>query len=139
MYTLFSQKTESTHALVFLFKTLQANSSKITLKLLSQSWLIRKRLCLRPSTETIFSSKKDEPILMLLIPIIFPLELSPKVTVPPSWYLDRVAKLLISCHVPWVTTIKIPSLPTSWNFSVYLHQLIEELTLVPKFSWILEC
>ena len=37
-------------------------------------------------------------ILMLPIPMMVPLESSPKVTVSPSTYLDRVAKLLMS-HV----------------------------------------
>ena len=57
MYTLFSWKLKIIHALVCLSKIMQDKSSKITLKSLSQSRLILKRLCLRPSTKTIFSIK----------------------------------------------------------------------------------
>jgi len=44
--------------------------------------------------------KGDDRILILPIPTILPSESSPKVTVQPSCYLDRVAKLLIS-QVMW--------------------------------------
>ena len=53
------------------------------------------KLCLSPSTEITFSIKEYIPILMLPIAMIFLLESSSKVTVPPSIDLDSVAKLLI--------------------------------------------
>ena len=49
-----------------------------------------KKLCLKPLTKIIFSIKGDEPILILAIPTILPFESSQKVTVTPSWYLDRL-------------------------------------------------
>jgi len=96
IYALFSRNLERMQVSVLPSKILQAESSKITLKPQSQSWLILKRSCLRPSTKTTFSINRDEPTLMLPIPIMLPFESSPKVTVSPSWYLDRVAKLLMS-------------------------------------------
>jgi len=66
-------KTEKNTIFVFLSKTSQVKSSKTTLKLLSQSWLMLKRLSLRPSTKITFSIKGDDPIWILPIPMIFPL------------------------------------------------------------------
>ena len=139
MYTLFSRNSENIHALDCLSKTLHARSSKTTLKRLSQSWLTLKRLCLRPSTKTTFSIKGDVPSLTLPIPMIFPLASSPKVTC----HLHVIFIGLQSCwypkNVPWAITIKIPLLPTSLVFGMYLHHLTKLLTLVPKLSWVLEC
>ena len=71
---MFLRNRERTRVFVFLSKMSQEKSSKIILKPLSESWLILKRLYLRPPTKTTFSIKGDESISTLLIPTILPFE-----------------------------------------------------------------
>ena len=61
---------------------MQWDASKITLKPLSQSWLMLKRLCFKPSTKKTLSIREDVSLPMLPWPMILPFALSPKVTYP---------------------------------------------------------
>jgi len=116
---------------------LQHESSNITLKSWSQSWLILKRLCLRSSIKTTFSINGDELTLMLHIPIILPLS--------HLWrWRCHYHDTLIGLQNYWYSKscalsnrYQDTTAPYVLEACVYLHQIMKLLILIPIFSWLL--
>ena len=90
---------------VSFLRVLLLNSAVVTLKddfesFLSHNWLMLKRLCFSPSTNSTSLISNVFPPPTSLVPSIFPLLLSPYVTNPCSFLLKFLKFLLSPVKIP---------------------------------------
>ncbi len=65
---------------------------------LLNNWLILSKLCFKPSAKSTSSIMREDSLPILPIPMIFPFELSPNLTFPPSYSASGVNFLsLVMC------------------------------------------
>ena len=106
------------------FSIMQALDSNLVIYPLSHNWLILKRLCFKPSINKIYLIKKLDLLLMVHLPMILHLVVISECDISFVYTSELRELRWISGHMPWASTIKVPSLAPSLRWCEFLQERI---------------